>query len=363
MKNLKIFASGSYWKGGYVENEISKRMEQSWDLHPIDPVTTTLGWNSEYDIDLSKIVSRIESYFSPQIDRDVLRDDIASGEDYVIEALSRMSMLYHRVKNYESLMGEARNLKQKASRETFMKRVSSMEEYLGLLEDSLYNSSIRDAEKILVVPNYVCDEPYPTTTDPEFLLKTLYTMRKINGTGKVLLAVGPSIFFDKERVLYMLRDIEKYGAKLLDVHDAYLVKVHAKGNILGNIFLPEEVAESDFLLNIGVLKHNIDAGYTGAAKNLMGLIADFEKLRFHKLGGKDNLNQAVSDLNMTLSPDLNIIDARRILVGAQQREYGGRDVEGAGIFVSNDSLALDALAFRVFDEKSYGHHLREYQII
>jgi len=130
---------------------------------------------------------------------------------------------------------------------------------------------------------------------------------------------------------YKLREIcKKYGYDAINLENtAY--DVH-KG-----IRIFRKVLESDFIINVPVLKEHRIAKVSLGMKNMKGCILDIEKVRFHISG----LHEHIFRLNKTITPNLTIMDA---ILGLKGGPFSGKAFKVGLIFASYDVVALDSFA-------------------
>jgi uncharacterized protein (DUF362 family) len=105
----------------------------------------------------------------------------------------------------------------------------------------------------------------------------------------------------------------------------------------------ELILDTDVFINIPVLKHHSGAGVTIAMKNLMGVVWD--RGAYHSKG----LSTCIADFCLFKTPDLNIVDAYRVMMNRGPR--GGRGAKLAlqkSLLVSRDIVAVDAAAAKIF---------------
>lgn len=94
---------------------------------------------------------------------------------------------------------------------------------------------------------------------------------------------------------------EKYGVKLVDFNKSEFSRVDLGPT---KVKLARESLESDFLINVPVLKTHVQTKVSLSLKNLKGCLKQSSKMKFHKTG----LNEMIARLNTVLKPKLNIID-------------------------------------------------------
>ena len=96
-----------------------------------------------------------------------------------------------------------------------------------------------------------------------------------------------------------------------------------------------EALDTDFLINVPVLKAHCQTRLTCCMKNLKGCIPDSEKRRYHTLG----LDKPIAVLNALLKPGYNVIDG---ICGDLSFEEGGTPVVSNRILAGRDPMLLDS---------------------
>jgi len=127
-------------------------------------------------------------------------------------------------------------------------------------------------------------------------------------------------------------------------NEKYYQKVTIPGaKALVSTEVHELVLEADVFINVPILKNHRYTYQSIAMKNLMGVVWD--RMRYHSLG----LEQSIADFCLFKKPDLNIVDAYRVMwrFGPQ-----GSTPENAilkkTLLVSKDIVAVDAAASKVY---------------
>jgi len=116
-----------------------------------------------------------------------------------------------------------------------------------------------------------------------------------------------------------------------------------EGESLKTTKVHELILESDVFINVPVLKHHSSTSLTIAMKNLMGVVWD--RYWWHK----NNLHQCIADYTTFRKPDLNIVDAYRVMM-----KNGPRGVSKADVslmkqqLISTDIVAIDAAAAKIY---------------
>ena len=114
----------------------------------------------------------------------------------------------------------------------------------------------------------------------------------------------------------------------------------------------ELLQETDVFINIPVLKHHGGASITICMKNLMGNIWD--RRYYHQ----NDLHQCIADYSTWRKPDLNIVDAYRVMMRNGPRGVSIEDVVTMEAqVISTDMVAADAASTLMFglQPENVGH--------
>jgi len=124
----------------------------------------------------------------------------------------------------------------------------------------------------------------------------------------------------------------KYDIPLIDLKvDSYTVLKHSGYEIK----VCTEALNTDFLINVPVLKAHCQTRLTCCLKNLKGCIPDDEKRRFHTLG----IHKPVAVLNALIKTGYCVVDG---ICGDLSFEEGGNPVESNRIIAGHDPLTVDS---------------------
>lgn len=105
----------------------------------------------------------------------------------------------------------------------------------------------------------------------------------------------------------------------------------------------ELILSSDVFINVPVLKSHGSAVITASMKNHMGIVWD--RGYWHR----NNLNQCIADFAAYRKPDLNVVDAYRVMTKRGPRGVSEEDVVMMkSLILSKDIVAADAAAAKLF---------------
>ena len=127
--------------------------------------------------------------------------------------------------------------------------------------------------------------------------------------------------------------------------ERYFHPVSVGGKNLKQVAEHELILESDVFINVPVLKSHGSAGLTVSMKNLMGVVWD------RRYWHRNDLHQCIADFAGYRRPDLNVVDAYRVMLRNGPRGVSVKDVVRMGCQLhSTDMVAADAAAAKLFGE-------------
>jgi len=144
-------------------------------------------------------------------------------------------------------------------------------------------------------------------------------------------------------------------------HEKYYQEVKvSRAQILETTQIHELILESDVFINVPILKNHRHAHMTNAMKNLMGIVWD--RMSYHYTG----LDQCIAEFCLAKTPDLNVVDAYRVMMQNGPRGQSKNDaVMKKTLLITQDIVAADAAGARIYGvapEKipyvKMGHDLR-----
>ncbi|MCP3876419.1 MAG: DUF362 domain-containing protein [Desulfobacteraceae bacterium] len=113
--------------------------------------------------------------------------------------------------------------------------------------------------------------------------------------------------------------------------------------ILHTTDVHELLLETDVFINVPVLKHHSYTHVTMAMKNLMGVVWD--RMYYHGYG----LDQCIAEFCLYKKPDLNVLDAYRVMKSHGPYGNSPEDVVIAkSLLISEDIVAIDTAASLIF---------------
>ncbi len=215
------------------------------------------------------------------------------------------------------------------------------------------NKYVKKGQTVVVKPNIGWNKPpeIGANTNP-LLVKTVVEHCFQAGAKKVY--VFDNVVYSSTGMADQcyknsgIEDAAKSAGALVTPADneKYFHKVEIPGKSLKKTAVHELVLESDVLINIPVLKNHRGTHLTIAMKNLMGIVWD--RLAYHS----NDLDQCIADFCLYKKPDLNIVDAYRVMMkDGPQGSVQGNAVLKKTLLISEDLVAIDAAATKIFGMK------------
>jgi uncharacterized protein (DUF362 family) len=207
---------------------------------------------------------------------------------------------------------------------------------LEVLRASPLASLVKPNMKVSLKPNMVLAKPPSegATTHSEVVEAIIIFLREC-GVQSVEIIESAWIGDDTKRVYKVCGFNElsrKYDITLHDLKDDKIRKVRA-GDY--NFEICEKALNTDFLINVPVLKAHCQTRLTCNLKNLKGCISDREKRNFHSMG----LHKPIAYLNKAIKTHFCVIDG---ICGDLTFEEGGNPVTRDMIICGQDPLLLDS---------------------
>lgn len=198
-------------------------------------------------------------------------------------------------------------------------------------------NDLRRIKNILIKPNIVSFEPYPTTTHPTVLEACLeYFVEK---GLKPVVTDGPAFDAGKSGNIienHPLKEVcDRFNVPLIDLLERKMVKRKA-GEI--ELELSEIAFEYEFILSLPVLKAHSVCGLTGALKNQFGFLSTKERIELHQY--KD-IHRAIAELNLIVKPNFYIVDAVETLTYTNELRHGGKKAQLGYMLAGRDPVSLD----------------------
>ncbi len=207
---------------------------------------------------------------------------------------------------------------------------------------------VKQGDNVVVKPN-ICVATrrydYAATTNP-WVVAAVVKMAFEAGAASVKVMDAP--FYGTAVRAYadsgIKKEVEAVGGEMVNMLSyKYVPTKISSGLVLKSASVYEDILNADVLINVPIAKnHESAARLTLGLKNLMGVV--FDRNVIHA-----DLVKCIADLGTIVHPQLNIIDAVRVLMDNGPRGYNLTDaVKMDTVIVSTDIVAADSYATGLF---------------
>lgn len=225
-----------------------------------------------------------------------------------------------------------------------------------------FQKFLNPQSKILIKPNLLlAAEPgRAITTHPLFVEAVIENIKAITGKSKNITIAdssGPVETYDRKgmekvyKVTGMMSVAEKTGCKL-NYSTEYKILSNEKGYALKRVEVIKPVAEADVIINLPKFKtHNLVV-FTGAVKNMFGIIPGFTKVGYHlRFDDFKSFTEMLLDIAFFIKPALNIMDGITGIEGEGPGRSG--TVRNIGlVLASEDPVSMDVIISKIMKIKN-----------
>ena len=198
---------------------------------------------------------------------------------------------------------------------------------------------------VLLKPNLLnaSDPDRAVTTHPEVLRAAVRLCRE-RGAARILVGESPGWQGIEEvaRKTGVRAVVEEEGAEWADFSETVEVRV-PEGRVVRRFGLARAAVEADLLVSLPKLKTHKLLFFTGAAKNLFGIVPGLGKSGYHlRFPERRDFGAMITDLVLAAKPAFALMDA---VVGMEGPGPGNGTPRRLGLLLaSRDCLALDWVA-------------------
>ena len=220
----------------------------------------------------------------------------------------------------------------------------------GIAELGGITAFVRPGQKVVVKPNIGWDRApeYGANTHPGLVAEIV---RQCIAAGASQVEVFDHTCNSWERCYRnsgIAEAVAQAGGKMIEAHDrkSYREVSRPAAGSMKTALIHRAILDADVFINVPILKHHGGAKVTAALKNFMGLVWDRQYMHAH------NLDQCIADAAHYRKPDLNSIDAYRIMPTNGPRGVTLNDVRTVKYqILSTDIVAADVLACKLLRTK------------
>jgi len=225
------------------------------------------------------------------------------------------------------------------------------QEVYGALKKAVDLSDNLDVagKTVLLKPNILSDAApeKAITTHPVFLEAAIRLVRE-KGAGRILVGDSPGLQMPgfSGKVSGMGEATRKNGAEWIDFTKGKIEVPCPDGKVIKSFTLTQAVREADIIISLPKLKTHQLMQYTGAMKNIFGLVPSLAKSPFHvRFSGRESFAAMIVDLNLAVKPAFAFMDA---IVGMEGNGPAAGNPRQIGlVMASSNLLALDVAATQI----------------
>lgn len=198
---------------------------------------------------------------------------------------------------------------------------------------------IKKGDRVLLKPNFNTADPYPASSDPQFIKAVTEIILSL-GASEVVIADCSTMMAKTQKVMQQLGiyELAKISpkVKVMSFDEGKWIKKNIpEGKFLKIVSLPEILESVDKVIFLACLKTHFIAKFTGAMKLAIGAMKPSERVAFHCR----NTEQKIAEMCTIIRPDLVLMDARKIFI--TQGPTKGEVREPQLLLAGTDRLALD----------------------
>ncbi|MFB0565409.1 MAG: DUF362 domain-containing protein [Candidatus Aminicenantaceae bacterium] len=139
---------------------------------------------------------------------------------------------------------------------------------------------------------------------------------------------------------------KEMGIPLINLKEKGFQEVSCNGKVLAKAYISPLCLEADYIVNLPKLKTHSFTVFTGAVKNMFGIIPYGLRLRYHRLYIKNNIfSQMLLDIFSCAPPHLTIMDGVIAMEG--EGPSAGKLKKVGVIITGQDAVAVDAVATKI----------------
>ena len=202
-----------------------------------------------------------------------------------------------------------------------------------------FKKIIKKGDVVLLKPNFNTADPFPASTDFDFLKAVVELVYKCCPKSVILgdsstLSLNTREIMEKLRV-FELEEMERAPKVYVFDERSWVQKEIPEGKYLKKIYVSQYLDRADKIILLPCLKTHILAQFSGSLKLSVGFMKPFHRVALH---AKD-IQEKIAELNKIIHPDLIIMDARKCFINKGPDK--GEVAEPNLILASKNRVAID----------------------
>ncbi len=206
---------------------------------------------------------------------------------------------------------------------------------------------VKPGDKVLLKPNLLSPKPpsAAVTTHPKIVEAMIRIVNSVD--GEVMIgdsSGGLGLTLKAFKASGIQSAAEELGVKILNFDTAGIQKIEIpNGKELREVFVAKPVLDADVVVSLPKLKTHALTLYTGAVKNMFGVLPGGNKSLIHAItGSSERFAEALIDIYSVVPVHLAVMDG---IVGMEGLgPHMGKPVRSGLLLASRDCIALDAVS-------------------
>jgi len=208
-----------------------------------------------------------------------------------------------------------------------------------------FSNFINRGEVVLLKPNFNTADPFPASTDVNFL-KAVVELVYDCGAKMVIIGDSSTMSLNTRKAMQKIGvfELEKMATPpriYVFEERKWINRTIPAARYLKSVAVTEYLDRADKLILLPCLKTHFLAQFTGSLKLSVGFTKPYQRIHLH-LG---HLQEKIAELNTIIHPNLVIMDARKCFISNGPAE--GKVAEPGLIMASSDRVALDVEGIKI----------------
>lgn len=202
-----------------------------------------------------------------------------------------------------------------------------------------FEKFIKPGETVMLKPNFNTADPFPASTDIEFLKACIELCYE---AGAKIVITGDSSTMSintrkvmKEKGVFELLKLENPPRIYVFEERQWIKKNIPEARYLKTVSVPDILERPDKLILLPCCKTHFQAKYTGALKLSVGYMKPVQRVALHMR----HIEEKIAELNLLINSDLVIMDARKIFINEGPNK--GEVAEPGILFSSDNRVDID----------------------
>lgn len=207
-----------------------------------------------------------------------------------------------------------------------------------------FSKFIKAGDRVLVKPNVNTADPFPASSDPNFI-RAVVELALSAGAAGVVVGDSSTFYQNTRKNLEKLNlfELEKLDprVKVISFDEGKWIKKKIAGKFLKSVSVPEILEQVDKVIFLACLKTHFITKFTGALKLGVAFMQPKERLALHA----KNTEEKVAELNLAFQSDLIIMDGRKCFIAGGPTK--GELRESQVVLASTSRIAIDLEEIRI----------------